>query len=100
MQFPQIVSSQERCEVPTADFSKNGYGCFMFFPVWWVSEERHIDSSKALRLKAEVLEIPERLFYTTLYGTAVAVALVVFGAIPWYCTNQKEASFRKRIYID
>jgi hypothetical protein len=72
----------------------------MFFPVWWVSEERHIDSSKALRLKAEVLEIPERLFITAVYGMAIAIALVVIGAIPWYCTTKKESTFRKRIYID
>mmetsp|Transcript_17144 Transcript_17144/g.52724 ORF Transcript_17144/g.52724 Transcript_17144/m.52724 type:complete len:151 (+) Transcript_17144:4059-4511(+) len=82
MQFPQIISSQARCEVPTAAFSKNGYGCFMFFPVWWVSEERHIDGDQALR------------------GAAVGMALAFFGAVPWYCTNRRAVAFRARIYID
>jgi len=100
MQFPQIISSQQRCEVPTAAFSENGYGCFMFFPVWWVSEERHIDSSKALRLKRQILEIPEEVFYTALYGAAVGLTLIFLGFVPWYITNQREKTFRQRIYID
>ena len=100
MQFPRIISSQERCEVPTAEFNKNGYGCFMFFPVWWVSEERHIDSRTALRLKRNVLEIPERLHYIVLYGTVVALAFFTLGVVPWYCTYRKERLFRQRIYID
>ena len=100
MQFPQIISSQERCEVPTADFSDNGYGCFMFFPVWWISEERHIDGTKALRLKKEVLEVTERLFYTALFGSVVGIVLVIFGLIPWCWTKQREFVFRQRIYID
>ncbi len=100
MQFPQIISSQERCEVPTADFSENGYGCFMFFPVWWVSEERHIDGVKALRLKQEVLEVTERLFHTALYGAAVGFMLIFLGIVPWCLTNRREVAFRQRIYID
>ena len=100
MQFPQIISSHERCEVPTAKFNENGYGCFMFFPVWWVSEERHIDRCAALRLKGKVLEIPERLYHTVLYGTVLAVALVTVGIVPWYCTHRREILFRRRIYID
>ena len=100
MQFPQIISSQERCEVPTADFNDNGYGCFMFFPVWWMSEESHIDGNKALRLKKEVLKIPERLFYTALYGAAAGIVLVAFGMLPWYFTNRREGIFHQKIYID
>lgn len=100
MQFPQIISSQARCEVPTAAFTKNGYGCFMFFPVWWVSEERHIDGRQSLRLKNELLEIPERLFYTVLYGAGMGATFVLLGTLPWYCTKQREISFRERIYID
>merc|ERR1712072_807296 len=60
MQFPQIVSSQERCEVPTADFSKNGYGSFI------LTVAKHCDSKqRSLKFRSDcstrhsmVLQLP------------------------------------------
>ncbi|KAJ8598298.1 hypothetical protein CTAYLR_006008 [Chrysophaeum taylorii] len=98
--YPEILSSQDRCEVPTAQFNDNGFGCFMFFPVWWVSEERVIDQSHALHLKHNYLDIPPQLFEAAMYGGLVAFTLLVGGLVPWLLTNRREAVFRSRIYVD
>jgi len=100
MLFPEIVSSQERCFVPTASFNDNGYGCFAFVPVWWISEERHIDAKHALRFKVQILDIPLRLFFVAVSGTAIGLALIVLGLVPWRRTHNKEVVFRKRVYVD
>ena len=31
----RIISSQDRCLVPTTLFKENGYGCFMYMPMAW-----------------------------------------------------------------
>ena len=72
----------------------------MFFPAWWISEERHVDGYSAKKLKYVYLDLPLQIFETASYGGAVAFCLMVFGAIPWYITNKRERIFRARIYVD
>lgn len=98
--YPDIISSQRRCEVPTADFNRNGFGCFIFFPVWWVSEERVIDERHAIRVKRDYLDTPLQVFQTAFYGLAAAASILMAGLIPWLITNRREAAFRTRIYVD
>lgn len=99
--YPDIISSQRRCEVPTADFNRNGFGCFIFFPVWWVSEERIIDQRRAIELKRDYLDVPIHVFQTAMYGGGLTgITLFIAGIIPWIMTNRLEAAFRTRVYID
>lgn len=42
--FPNIISSQDRCVVPTKSFHGNsGYGCFAFYPIMWFEDTRLIN---------------------------------------------------------
>ena len=100
MFFPYIVSSQERCLVPTASFDPNGHGCFLYFPLWWISEERAIDGSHAIRLKRDYLDVPLNIFMAAIIGAAVGILLICVGIVPWYLAHKRGKVFRSRIYID
>ena len=42
--FPNIISSQDRCVVPTKDFGNvDGWGCYAYYPLLWFEDARLIN---------------------------------------------------------
>lgn len=55
-----VVSSARRCPVPTATYSKLGYGCFAYVPLLWYDDQDVATLEQALHFVRTYQATPGR----------------------------------------
>jgi hypothetical protein len=98
--FPNIISSQGRCHVPTNKFNDNGNGCFSFHPVLWYDDQVVKDEKAARKYHHTFLGIPAKVLKLATVGSFLSVGLILLGSLAWRHENKREVKFRSKIYID
>lgn len=122
--FPNIISSQTRCEVPTRTFAgSTGYGCFTYVPLFWYEDARTIDKQTFFRFfdhyytrpgESVVLHCsysPQSTIYVffsltarakllTSCGIAFGCVFLLFGSCLFVNEAYHRRKFKSRVYID
>jgi hypothetical protein len=96
----KIISSQGRCQVPSAIFNPAGFGCFMYFPLLWYDDERVFEEAETMRFQETYLTVPKTLIDTTTITVAFSVFLCVLGAVVYFLQWKKWHSYKARIFLD
>ena len=96
----KIISSQDRCIVPTGNFNPNGFGCFVYVPVSWYDDQRVFEEEKSNNFFSFVLTQPTVLSVNSSIAMSWASFFVVAGAVMWFVQLRRFWNFKKRIFLD
>jgi len=84
--FPNIISSQDRCVVPTRVFSgSSGLGCFAYYPILWYEDAKLMNPDVFFNNIIHYYERPSKyytvfcavIYYVMIY-TSILVLVLVF----------------------
>lgn len=99
--FPNILSSQQRCVVPTRTFAaSSGYGCFAYVPIYWFEEARTVDTETFFRFYDHYYTRPDRAAALTFAGIAFGAFFMLFGACLFINEAYHRRKFGSRVYVD
>ncbi|GMH62818.1 hypothetical protein TrST_g12879 [Triparma strigata] len=95
-----IISSQERCVVPTKSFNPNGAGCFIYFPLLWYDDQRIYERAETKKFVEEYLTRPQEIMLNTSFSVTFAFFVVVMSTLGWLVQWKKWRTFKARIFLD
>jgi hypothetical protein len=99
--FPNIISSQDRCVVPTRVFSgSSGLGCFAYYPILWYEDARLINPNVFFNNIIHYYERPDRAEWLNLIGATVGSVSFVAGVCLYIYESFHRRKFKARIYVD
>lgn len=96
----KIISSQDRCIVPTGTFNSHGFGCFVYVPVSWYDDQRFFEQAKTANFFEFWLTQPTELSVNTSISMGFASLLVLAGTVMWLIQFKRWRNFKKRIFLD
>lgn len=95
-----IISSQERCVVPTRNFNPTGAGCFIYFPLLWYDDQRIYERSSTKSFQEEYLTRPGEIMMNTSGSVSFAFFIVVVSGVGWLFQWRKRQLYKARIFLD
>jgi len=96
----RIISSQDRCLVPTKLFKENGFGCFIYMPLMWEDDNTVFEVEATKRFKDVYLEVPFTLQENTFLSISVFTVITILASLVWMIQMRKYRSFKKRVFLD
>jgi len=96
----RIISSQDRCLVPTTLFKENGFGCFVYMPLMWEDDNVVFETEASKRFEEVYLAVPFTLQGNTFISISTFTVIAILASILWMYQFKRYRTFKQRVFLD